>query len=314
MKKILTTLLFATVLIGASSSAFSAPTFATDEADYERIALTPDSTRLTLRAGDTMHGTFKVTNDGKITYSFSVYAKPFSVSGEQYDPNFTEVNEKTRAYEWVTFEQTIYQLRPSESIEVPYTISAPAMATGGGHYAILFAETQPEADETTNILRKKRVGSLLYLTIDSELSEAGSVDSWTVPFWQTEPPVSSLLRLKNSGNVHYQADVQMSYTSLVGSNKFDFRHDFFILPGTTRRIPIEWTDSPRIGLYKAEGMVSYLGKQESLNTTYILLLPPYILWLTAALLSFLALITIKITKRRRRRSLATQTLEASTDS
>lgn len=305
MKKTLS--LTSLLLVGgilALFSLFSAQAvFAQEGTDTsESITITPAVARPTINAGESLSAEFTVINDGQAEYNFSVYARPFSVQGEQYDPNFTEVNAMTQAFEWVTFERTTFTLGAGERISVPYTVNSPVSAAAGGHYAVLFAETEPKDSDSTNVLRKKRVGSLLYMTVNGEASEDGSIASWDAKLWQTTKPITSSLRIENTGNVHFQADVHVNYSNLFGNKRFELNQELLILPGTTRKVPIDWVDSPSIGIYKAEGTVDYLGETEELPAKYIILLPMVVVWTVLGVIILLVTATIFRKKRLGKKS------------
>jgi len=253
-------------------TATNQPSHAQTAANEERITLSPAVVRPELKSASTNKGKLTVINNGSISYTFLMYARPFSVSGEQYDPNFTKINEQTEAYQWVQFKQTEMKLKPGQRTEVEYTVSVPNSAAAGGHYAVLFAETQPP-DETGNVTRKKRVGALLYMTVDGDINRSGSLESWSAPLLQTQRPVSSTLRLKNDGNIHYQANLKVKYTNIFNKKRFELNQELLILPDSIRRIPIEWQDAPYAGIYKASGQVSYLDRTEELPVKYVILLP-----------------------------------------
>jgi hypothetical protein len=245
-------------------------------AGSESITLSPALSKPALDAGQTYKNIMTVINNGTTDYSFVVYARPYSVTGEQYDPNYTEVNPQTEAYRWVQFEKTDYELRPGERVQVPYTVNVPEDAAAGGHYAVLFAETQPPKDSGSSVIRKKRVGLLLYMTVSGATKQAGSLKSWEVPTWQTHRPVTSTVRIQNTGNVHFPAMLHVQYDPLLGKG-FQANKELLILPGTTRRIPIEWSTAPAFGIFKASGTVDYLSKTDVLPTKYIILLPTALL-------------------------------------
>ena len=62
-----------------------------------------------------------------------------------YEGDFDSKSSTSDAYQWVTFEKTEYHLEPGQRVEVPYRVSVPNDAASGGHYGVIFAETQPMA-------------------------------------------------------------------------------------------------------------------------------------------------------------------------
>lgn len=280
------------------------PSVRAQEGGQERITLSPAVVQPEFNKGQTATGKLTIINDGQVGYDFLVYARPFSVEGEVYAANYTEVNERTEAYQWVQFNQSKYFLEPGKSVEIPYTVRVPAGVAGGGHYAVLFAETQPKPiTGGAGVARKKRVGALMYMTVEGEIRRSGSLESWDVPLYQSKKPVSSMLRMKNDGNVHYQIDLQASYSNIFGKKQFTLNQQLLVLPGTTRRIPVEWQNAPYLGIFKATGKISYLGKTETLPNKYIILIPSMV-WFIAIGVAVIVLIGwfLKHRKRSKRSS------------
>lgn len=286
------------VFIAAAGVLFSVQSAKAQNSNGEEsITLSPAVSRPELKAGDSATGKLQVINNGTTSYTFVLYARPFSVQGEQYDPNYTEVNERTEAYQWVTFEKTKFDLKAGERVEVNYDVTVPERAKAGGHYAVLFAETQP-TDDGSSVARKKRVGSLLYMTVDGDIIREGSLESWDTTFLQTKEPVLSTVRIKNSGNVHFQADLKAQYTNIFGKKQFELNQEMLVMPGTTRRAPVAWESAPYFGIFKASGTVTYLDKTEVLEAKWIILLPKSLISIILATLSALIVLTLYNKKRR----------------
>jgi hypothetical protein len=243
------------------------------EESKESITLSPAISKPLAEAGSTLRGSLTVINDGETEYQFLVYARPFSVTSENYDPNYTEINERTEAYQWVQFEKTNVRLAAGERVEIPYTVTVPKKAKAGGHYAVLFAETQPKQAEGTQVTRKKRVGSLLYVTVDGNLINSGSLEGWDAKLWQKSKPIGAAIRIKNDGNVHFQVNSQVTFSNLFNKPRLQLNQEQFVLPGTTRRIIANMEKTPAIGIYRVSGTVSFLDKKETLPSKWIILLP-----------------------------------------
>lgn len=273
-----------------------------DDKTIERITMSPAVTKPSLVAGEKATGKLTVINDGSIDYTFLMYARPFSVDGENYNPNYTVVNRQTEAYQWVEFSRSKVELKAGERTEISYTVQTPKDARAGGHYAVLFAETQPPEGEPASVARKKRIGTLLYMTVDGDLIEKGKVESWQADLIQTKAPLNTDLRLRNSGNVHFQADLSANYINLFGKKRFTLNQELLVLPGTTRRVPVTWQDSPYMGIYKVSGNVSFLDKKETLPEKYVVLSQPLPVIASAAGVIALVIVSIVFKKKRAKSS------------
>lgn len=253
--------------------ALGSSTFAADNSGaIERITLSPSSTTLKLDAGTTSQGIMKVNNDGDVAYGFSVYARPYGVVNELYEPDFTNQHANAGVYKWIQFDQTKYQVKPGETIEVKYTVRVPADAAPGGHYGVLFAETDERGLEGTGVARKKRVGNLLYVTVNGQYKTSGTFKEFILPFWQTHAPIVSSARVENNGNVDFNTKVNTTATDLFGRTKFTYTGNPIVLPDTTRLIEMKWESAPNFGIFKVGQSVSFLDEKHE-NSGYVLIAP-----------------------------------------
>lgn len=243
----------------------------------ESILLSPTNKRYELDAGTTRRDSMKVTNDGKTEYTFVVYARPYSVNSEDYTADFDSSFKNADAYKWVQFEQPSYQIKPGQTIDVAYTIRVPANATPGGHYGVLFAETQPQESTTegTAILRKKRVGAILYTTVTGEVTTSGSFVGTDVPLLQFSAPLRIAQRVKNSGNTEFEVSHSVIVSDVFGGVKYRTDKRQFVLPDTTRRFVNDWPTPSWIGLYKVEQRAEFLDTKKS-SVNYVLLVPVWV--------------------------------------
>ncbi len=243
-----------------------------ESANVERITLSPSSTTVEIDAGTVQRGTMTVRNDGDVAYGFSVYARPYGVVNELYEPDFTNQQANTSVYKWVQFDQTKYQVAAGESVEVKYTIRVPENATPGGHYGVLFAETDEQALEGTGVARKKRVGNLMYVTVKGEYKTSGAFKEFILPFWQTRAPVVSSVRVENTGNADFRARVSTIAKDMFGRTKYTYTSDPIVLPSTTRLVEMKWEAAPNFGIFKVDQSIEFL-QQKKQNSGYVLVAP-----------------------------------------
>jgi hypothetical protein len=239
----------------------------------ESITLSPVSQRYKVKQGETLSGTMTIVNDGKRDYKFTTYARPYSVSNEAYEPDFSTEAKNADAYQWVQFEQSSYMLKAGDSREVPYTIRVPNDAAPGGHYGVLFAETQPKGDSKgTAVERKKRVGLILYMTVNGTFKIGGDADDISIPFFQDRPPLTASQTVHNTGNSDFLVTTDTKIYDVFGGNKYENTKEVPVLPGTTRNITFEWESSPRFGLYKVDIATKFLDETSS-KSQYVLIAP-----------------------------------------
>lgn len=244
--------------------------YAVDSKDS--VAISPGMQRMDVKAGATASGKFTVINDGATPYNFIIYSRPYSVTNENYDAQFEKTSKNTDLYQWVKFAQVSYHLNPSERVEISYDLQVPALAAPGGHYGVIFAETQPEPGQEASVLRKKRVGSIVLANVDGKVSREGKILTSTAPFWQTSPPLTASNRVENSGNTDFDANVLTKVTDLFGSVKYSEQKNYVVYPGSIRNITFSWTNAPWFGLFKVNQTVTVLNTPT--NTSHFVLLAP----------------------------------------
>ena len=254
------------------------------DAERESITASPSSESFKINAGDVKRDSMDIINDGDVGYDFAVYARPYSVSNEQYDPNFSVVRPNTDLHNWVQFEKARYRVEPGQKVTVNYTIRVPAGAAPGGHYGVLFAETQQREIGSSGVARQKRVGNLMYATVNGTVRNEGRLEGFILPKWQARPPVVSAARVSNTGNADFDATVSTVARDLFGRQKFSYTGDPIVLPETTRRIDMYWKQAPGFGIFRVSQNVSFLDQKHQ-NSGFLLIAP---LWFVVVALLTLA--------------------------
>lgn len=267
-------------------------------ASKESLTLSPAQSMYKIDAGKSQRAEITIVNDGDVAYDFVVYARPYSVKNNTYEQDFQSTPPNADAYGWVRFEKTKYTLQAGVSVKVPFTITVPPQAAPGGHYGVIFAQTEPAAAAQANsVIRKKRVGSLLHVTVNGEYKMGGEALGAAIPFWQLQPPLTATVDAKNTGNAEYINTAQLTVRDVFGNIKYDAKKEFIILPQTTRTMRLEWQKSNWFGLYKVEVKQTVLGKTSTYNG-YVLMMPRY---LPIALLVFVVIGGVYAWFRRARR-------------
>lgn len=264
--------------------------------EREEITLSPATTQLSSQPGDIEEGSFKVINTGQTTFEYTLYARPYSVDTQAYDPNYSDTTERGNVYRWVQFDTTSGTLKPGEEQEVNYTILIPDDTIPGGHYSVLFAETVPAEDEDAQfVVRTKRVGSVVRLTVGGDIDQQGRVVSQSIARLQFRPPLVSSALVENTGNVDYDAETRLTVKTVFGKQLYDETKAHVIYPDKPRQIERTWDNPAIIGLYRVEQTVTVLG-QSSTESKLVLIMPRWAL----ILLVILVLIGgIHVASRRR---------------
>lgn len=259
MKKFSLTLRLIAVMLSALASAFS-PYSPAHAIEGESIVMSPTSKPYKLDAGMTRKDSFIILNDGTSRYTFKVYASPYFVKNSAYEADFETKAPNADAYQWVTFDQKRYELKPGEKVEVSYTVSVPRDAAPGGHYGVLFAETEVDPAKTSQIGRQKRVGMIIYATVNGDYIQQGRQIEVRVDPIQIGYPLSGMMTVENTGNTDFTMKKTLQIKNIFGSTVYDKTLEHIILPKTTRDLPLTWENGAWLGWYNVHTESVILGK------------------------------------------------------
>ncbi len=262
----------------------------------ESIVMSPASTTIDTKSGQTVTRQVTIINDGTNTYDFKVYAVPYSVSDKIYEPNFDKQTDNGDAYTWVKFAKTRYTLNPGEKVVIPYTVEVPADAAPGGHYGVLFAETIPAEGDTQSIVRQKRVGSILYATVDGQYIRSGKTVMVAVDAIQLGGHLTARVSVNNTGNVHFVATEYIQVKNIFGKIVYETTLDRVVMPKTSRDSVVEWKDSPALGLYRVKVESKVLDKITD-DSKWVLLIPVWMLVVAPIVIGVLIYLAIRARRR-----------------
>ena len=286
------------VVLGMVTSAILAGciTHSTGAIEGESIVMSPTGVSLDIAAGETINKTFKIINDGTVAYDFKVYASPYSVKNSRYDADFDTRQPNADVYEWVTFTEKRYHLEPGQHIDVPYMISVPTDAAPGGHYSVIFAETQSSGGNGSNVVANKRVGVILYAAVSGDYIRAGRETGVSIPPVKIGGVPSATITLENTGNTHFTGKETIRVKNIFGEKVYERTVDHIMLPKTTRDVPLVWENGATLGWYKVETQSIILDKTVS-HSGWVLVSP---LWFVVVVVLVLFGIIYMLYRRFRR--------------
>lgn len=246
----------------------------------EGMTLSPTSNNYEVDPGEVVQGELTVLNDGQTPYDFRVYAAPYSVSGENYDPNFMDVTPTSDVFRWIQFEQVNWRAEVRETIKIPFTMRVSGTASPGGHYGVIFAETQPK-DDRGSVVRKKRLGMVMYVNVRGDSKLEGKTQSIDIGWLQNRSPVKAEVRYSNTGNVHYMSKQEMIVTDILGRTVYRHTQDLAVLPDKPRQVDLRWSGASWLGLYRVTVASIATGDATS-KESYVLVAPVWFLALVIA--------------------------------
>lgn len=311
----------AALSLGALTYAFNTQDVAADQAPIH-LQVSPVKQKISLTPGSSYSGTFKVQNVGSQPFDYSVSATPYSVTNEQYNPDYTSVTAYSQMADWITFDKKTEKgtLQPNTTVDVKYYVNVPENAPAGGQYAALMAQTESGNAANATVAVVHRVGMILYAAVPGETRGDGEIVKNTVNSFYFNPPLTVTSLVKNTGNIEQTANYHVKIYPLF-SNEAIFNtddteegaYDRDVVPETSRFNSITWEQAPTIGLFSVEQTIEFAGKTSTVHKL-VLICPLWLLFIIFALIFFIIFWLISRARDRKREATAAATGRASTKS
>ncbi len=174
-----------------------------------------------VRPGETIDTKVKVFNEEATPKTIYASTANFGALDETGTPNIAAETDQSDLAGWMKVDREGRLVQPGERIEFALTIEVPADAPPGGHYAaVLISPQLPDsAGDSTQVAISQKVASLVLVSVEGVIKEAGSVASFTTASGQkrfNRLPVDFLIRFMNSGNVHLRPTGEITIRNLLG--------------------------------------------------------------------------------------------------
>lgn len=266
------------------------------------IQVKPADQEIELSPGRTVHGQITIQNVGRLPFTFSVFAKPYQVLNENYDPDFVTETSYTKLHNWITFSQNTFQLEPGASQDVNFTITVPDNIPGGGQYAAIIAETRDSMSSDANVRIISQLASIIYAHVEGEEHVGGVLLSHDLPNLVMNSSFVARATVKNDGNVDFRLTHSLKITdfftnrevlnetSVDENGKLIARATPMILPETQRSSAITWDGAPQLGVFKATQTIAFL--DQTYTYDQIVVFCP--IWLAGAVIFFIVLLILLV--------------------
>lgn len=280
-----------------------------------RLQISPPVQEIELTPGENYTGSFQVQNTGTEEFGYKVFVSPYSVTDENYSPDYETKNTYSQMADWIIVQEPSGTLPADEVRDVFYSVSVPEDVPAGDQRAIILTELVPldEADTTsegnrTAIKNISQVGSIIYAKMNGgETHEAGRILSNKTNRFVLSGPIKTESLVENTGNTMIKASCTMQVYGAFDNQEQEEPiyssenqpKEFVVLPETKRLNVLEWEETPKLGLFKVIQTVEML--DETSTVEKIVLVCPLWFALTVAILIILCIIWLvtRIGKRRK---------------
>jgi P pilus assembly chaperone PapD len=215
------------------------------------------------QAGKIIH----VQNEGSEPIAVRSYVMDFSIDREGNFVFSEPGHESYSASRWLSVAETGFELAPGESHEIEVSMLAPSEVEPGGHYAALFFDAIPSANQSA-VSISTRIPTLFYITVpgatEAEVIANADIASLILPSLAGKGPVEAGVVVHNSGNVHLTVAARAHFSaSLGGGSELDLGQAV-ILPNSDGVIKSNWQQTPFFGKVRANVVIGYLDQNGEL--------------------------------------------------
>lgn len=212
----------------------------------QAFSLSPVSVELEASPDSVVTGQIEITNTFNEPRTYYVSVQKFTAQGEEGQPDFISAADSSGVASWLVPERTSVPLEPRETRAFAYTLTLPADAEPGGHFAaIFFSDLPPQGRGGTSIGIGAKVGALFFLRVPGEIVEAARIEDFRVSGdgVLNRLPASFELRIRNLGSVHLRPQGEIVFENVLGKTADRTQlnpQQNIILPGSARRLEPVW--------------------------------------------------------------------------
>ncbi len=233
----------------------------------QSLEVSPPSQELQADPGQTITAKAKVRNKSADSININVRIEDFTAQGEEGQVALLEKGPQSLT-SWITLDSDTFPLRPNEAKEIVAKISVPKEAAGGHYGSFVFSIGGGEAAPGTATVAQE-LASLFLIRISGPISEKLLISEFKSPAFLEFGPVPFTLKFTNSGNVHVKPFGLINITDVFGRVVKDVvvRGETNIFPGASRIVTVSYDDKLLLGPFKAQAVLNFGSKNESLTAT-----------------------------------------------
>lgn len=288
----------------------------------QALTISPARAELTADPGETITESFLIINEQATEQTYYTSVENFESQGETGTPNFTASKEGLPS--WITVEEKV-TLKAGERVKVPYTVTVPADADAGGHFAAIFLSTVPPTLGEGQVSVGAKVGMLVLLKVTGDVKEEGGLLTFSTKEDKklfTNLPVDLVYRFSNTGADRVKPEGFITVKNIFGGEiaKIDANKSLGnVLPNSVRRFEARIGDveAPKVsapffehvrfqmnnfslGMYTATVNLSFGNSSVSERSITYFMLPWQLLSLVTGALLIAILVIASLLKRYNR--------------
>lgn len=230
-------------------------------ATVQAITMSPPTLEFSAKPGETINTKVKVINDQQQDVTLYTSMALFTAKDDTGQPDFKFNVPPTDLATWISADRNQITLIPRGISEINLSISVPANAEPGGHYAGFFLGTAP-AQAGSQVQLQSKLGTLIILRVQGQIREQASMrDFFTFGLKKSDDgkfvagdkqkkfnrlPVQFGILVGNQGNVHVRPKSTLTITNMFGRDVAVINmnpSEGAVLPDSVRRFDGGWAKS-----------------------------------------------------------------------
>lgn len=284
----------------------SANVYAEDGRPDYRMDIYPGQVDLNvMNPGGSYSGKFTLENSGKQDFDYEVSFAPYTVTNENYDPNYDTENQYTDIAKWISVDKKSGSVASGEKTDISYIVKVPVDAHGGAQSGVIMITMLPgqKNEENNAVQAVHRLGYLVFGNVDGEITKTGKVLENKVPSFLFNPPIIGTSVVENTGNVYTAAKYSLQVFPLfsdeeVYTNEEDPESNI-VFPETKRYNEIRWDGAPHLGIFRVRQTVKIFD-EESVTEKIVFLCPLWFLFIVLLLIFCIIFWLVSRVIRRKR--------------
>jgi hypothetical protein len=240
--------------------------------DALSLSISPTLFEMSASPGQQWSSNLKIINTNPYELVVSADIVNFAPEGEggqgEFIPVFTDESNGQTFAEWITTTDSTYTIPAEQTVQIPFSVTVPADAPPGGHFAAILIGTKSNSDNSnaTKVATTQVVSSLVFLRVAGDIVESGNIREFTTESSVYESPeVKFNLRFENKGNVHVQPQGEIKILNMWGQERGIVpvnKRSLFgnVLPESIRKYVFTWSGDwslADIGRYTAVATLAY---------------------------------------------------------
>lgn len=237
----------------------------------------PAKLSLTIDKGGEQENFIKVTNAGDSAVGVKIEVQDFVPQAGASGFNFVaKAPGVTSLVDWISIDRRVFNLKPNESRDIPFTVKVPSDASPGSRFAVVFFATGSSGGSQLNV--SARVGALVFLTIPGDFKQSGEISNFRSPkFTFKKEAIKFDFDFTNTGTVYFEPKGLLTITNIFGQKIAEVPVEgYVVLPTGKRTISVDWQSAKWLYtlFYKAHLAIAVTGKGDiATANTFIFAVP-----------------------------------------